>query len=206
MAEPVRALAGLAAGVLLLAGCSEDDPSLLDDDTLPAAVSSSSDGHAGFPGISGCSELVDQQAFAGTDAWAADGYGYWTYDLDSGDAVHAAVFDFRDADQRDAWVEEIEAAIEECSTADSDIGIEVTPLGDLPEDRFGYTASEPVDDTTKQGTMIFAPTTGDRLVAVGLSRRDGQEPEADVTELLDSAVDRAADLDDLPSTADSTAD
>lgn len=196
VAAGVLAIAGLAA----TAGCSEDDPALLEDDALPAAVESSSDGHAGFPGISGCSELVDQQSFAGTDAWAADGYGYWTWTLDSGDAVHAAVLDFRDADQRAASVERITAAIEECSTTDSDL--EVTALEGLPEDRFGYFASEPVDDTTKQGTLVFAPASGDRLVAVGVSRRDGQEPEADVMDLLDTAVERATDLDGLPSKAD----
>jgi hypothetical protein len=201
MTERSRALPGVLVATVLLvaAGCSDDEPTLLADDDLPSAVESSDGGHAGFPGITGCSQLVDQQDFAGTDAWAADGYQYWTYRLESGEAVSAALFDFGDGDQRATWVQKIQDAVEECG-AGAASSTDVAALEDLPTDVFGYEASERFNDGRKQGVLVFGPAEDDRLVAVGMSTTDGTEPSVDdVVKLLEQAQEAAPEITELSS-------
>jgi hypothetical protein len=198
MTEAGRQLAGLVAAglLLLLAGCS-DDPTLLDTDALPSDVSSSDGGSTGFPSVTSCEALTNTQSSLATTAWAADGFQYWTYHLDSGETTGAAVLDFRDEDQLNAAVDEISAAIDTCA-AEPRVGIEVTALDDLPDGVIGYSATQPFNDTEQRGTTVFGPAEGDRLVVVRTSRTDGTDPEADVVALLADAQDRVADLDELP--------
>lgn len=190
----------LAALAVVTAGCSGGDPTLLDGDALPSPVTRSSHGFAGFPSASLCSHLGDQQEFASTDAWAADGYGYWTYRLEDGDGVSAVLLDFRDDTQRELWIGKITDAITTCA-ADQGAN-QVTALTGLPDGRFGYGVTEPFNDATKRGSMVFAPAGGSRLVGVAVTRVDGSAPKADVDTLLRAALDAAPDLSDLPSKKD----
>lgn len=197
-----RRRGAIAMGTLLplvaIGGCSRDDPGPLSDAALPSAAESTSTGHAGFPSITNCPDLADRQASVSTDAWASKGYAYWVYELSSGDNVSATVLAFDDAKAADAALADIAAAIASCADDPSDL-FDVTPLSGLPRGVTGYRASQAINDTTKEGSMVLSKAGSRRIVTVSASRVDGQQPRADVEQLLQAAVDAAPGLSGLES-------
>ncbi|MEI7058864.1 hypothetical protein WBG06_23780 [Nocardioides sp. CCNWLW239] len=192
----VRLPVALCASPFLMTACG-GDPALLDTDALPP-VEETTDGNMGAPGAGWCDALAYLETAKLSNA--TDGTAGDQYVLENGDVVGATVFVPGGGEYPDAgsMITAIEKAVDECAAdaAKDDYGEATSePVSGLPDGAVGFTFTSTSSDPPEVGSTAFAETEDGRLVGVGVTHSGSGEASVDVTDLLATAFDRAAEVD-----------
>lgn len=187
------------AALTLCAGCSGEEPQLLDKDDLPAFSRVDAPEGRVF-GSSWCrlglanakNNIAD---FSGTPVGAIfkheDPYA----------ELGAAIYSPGDRyDSVQEMEDELDAGYQKCLSMvenppqDMTGAWSIEKIEDLPTGGFGYRLKDTSENAQPGGEIVFAPTSDGRLAAIGVDYLESEESPVDVTELLEKVLERAPDF------------